>query len=268
MLDENLGTLQFDDRHVTRNFLMKESLKVLFTVAVALLAGCDSMPLTHGEAPATNASLYQRSIADSAIANQDKVRPLMAIPATDTVQVVAWVSASSQLCGTGDTQCQFTISGSGMFVSLDNEVQKKCVTWGLSGDPLRERLEQLLGLPPNQPVQYQKTKFVVLAAPAGHLQRPCVGMGDDVDGHPTCSVKVKASPAISPLDFVGGQMASSYISTTSGAPGYPFTRLGYTYDWSPASSDHYGASEFILVPGTVATVKSQASTDAYCAASK
>jgi hypothetical protein len=240
------------------------SAKAAIASLFVLLAGCESMSMHTGSAGTDSASLYQRAIVDAAVASQDKVRPLLPIPVTDTVRVAAWVGASSNYCPDGKTDCQFTVGGSGIWVSLDGEVQKKCVGWGLSGDPLRERLEQLLGLPPNQPVQYQKTKFVVFEIPNGHLQRPCVGLGDDMNGQPACSIRVKSSPAISSIDFVGGQMASSYIATTSGAPGYPYTRLGYTYDWSPASTDHYGASEFILVPGTTATLKAQMNTDAYC----
>jgi hypothetical protein len=232
---------------------------------VSVLGGCCAVPVAHTDAPADSAGLYLRAIGDSAIASEAKVRPLLAIPQTDTVQVVAWVSASSQFCAGGGNQCQYTVGKNGTFVSLDGEVKNKCLAWELSGDALRKRLEQLLGLPPDQPVQYQKSSFVVLAIPSGHLQRPCAGLGDNVDGHPTCSIRLKSSPEISPLEFLGGQMAGSYISVTSGSPGYPFTRLGYTYDWSPVSADHYGASEFILVPGTVATVKAQMSTDEYCA---
>jgi len=235
---------------------------------IAFLGGCCAVPAAHTDAPADSAGLYRRAISDSAIASQEKVRPLLAIPPTDTMQVVAWVSASSQFCAGGGTECQYTVGSNGMFVSLDGEVKNKCLAWELSGDALRKRLEQLLGLPPDQPVQYQKSSFVVLTIPSGHLQRPCAGLGDSVDGRPTCSLRVKSSPEVSPLEFLGGQMAGSYIAVTSGSPGYPFTRLGYTYDWSPASADHYGASEFILVPGTVATVKGQMSTDAYCTHAK
>ena len=243
--------------------------KVLISTLIALLTGCETMHSATVEngAATDGASLYQRAIADAAIASQDKIRPLQPIPATSTMRVVAWVGASANYCANGQAECEFTVGGSGIWVSLDGEVQKKCAGWKLAGDPLRERLEQLLGLPPNQPAQYQKTKFVVLEIPAGHLQRPCVGLGDDVNGQPTCTVRVKPAQGISSLDFVGGQMASSYISTKSGSPGYPFTRLGYTYDWNPASSDHYGASEFILTPGTQAALKAQMPTDAYCSTS-
>ena len=69
-------------------------------------------------------------------------------------------------------------------------------------------------------------------------------------------------------NFVGQQMAAAYIADSPTGPGYPYTRLGYTYDWHPeaAARGHYGASEFVVDVGTTATVLAQYSTDAYCAA--
>ena len=35
----------------------------------------------------------------------------------------------------------------------------------------------------------------------------------------------------------------------------PWTRLGYTYDWSKEAKDKYGLSEFIAFKGTTAIVE-------------
>jgi len=54
------------------------------------------------------------------------------------------------------------------------------------------------------------------------------------------------------LYFVTRQMWTSYradfSSTTGSGPdyGYPFTGMGWTYDWSRRSRDHVGVSEFIV----------------------
>ena len=51
-------------------------------------------------------------------------------------------------------------------------------------------------------------------------------------------------------------------------PGYPYTRLGYTYDWGVAANvPHYGASEFLVMPNSTATARAIIDTDAYCKAS-
>lgn len=41
---------------------------------------------------------------------------------------------------------------------------------------------------------------------------------------------------------------------------YPFTGLGYTWDCSPASTDHFGVSEFVLKEGKTIYVRRMLST--------
>jgi len=45
-----------------------------------------------------------------------------------------------------------------------------------------------------------------------------------------------------------------YNPAVSGGP-YPWTGLGYTYDWNPAAADVLGGSEFIVVKGSAITIK-------------
>ncbi len=63
-------------------------------------------------------------------------------------------------------------------------------------------------------------------------------------------------------------MADVFVSNSPDGPGYPFTRLGYTYDSHPDAPQwkHYGASEFVVKPNTVAQVRQQTTTDDYCKA--
>ncbi|WP_243368292.1 hypothetical protein [Fundidesulfovibrio soli] len=46
-----------------------------------------------------------------------------------------------------------------------------------------------------------------------------------------------------------------YNPAVSGGP-YPWTGLGYTYDWNPAAADPVGGSEFIVVKGSAITIQS------------
>lgn len=246
------------------NLRVLTSLILPVAMLLSALSACSILPGSL-HAPADPAALYEQSISDAAVASPAKVRPLLPIPATDTVQIVSWVSASNDLCAGADLPCKYTVNNGGMFVTLAGEVQGKCHAWGLSGDALRIRLEQLLGLPPNQAEKYLKSRFVVLETARENLQRPCLGL-DVHAGSVQCAMTIPNTPSkeISPLAFVGEQMARDYVTGTSGAPGYPFTRLGYTYDWNPDSVNHYGASELILAQGAVAVVQAQMTTDAYC----
>jgi hypothetical protein len=47
--------------------------------------------------------------------------------------------------------------------------------------------------------------------------------------------------------------------------GYPFTGMGWTYDWSAASRDHYGVSEFVIKGAAVIKVVNQKTPAEFCA---
>ena len=85
---------------------------------------------------------------------------------------------------------------------------------------------------------------------------------------PVCAVVLVALTACSTLRaFVGQQMAESSVVERPGYPGYPFPRVGYTYDSAPtARADHYGASEFVVLPTSTVEVLAVASIDDYCRA--
>ena len=59
-------------------------------------------------------------------------------------------------------------------------------------------------------------------------------------------------------------LAEQVLQRYQTAPqGYPWTRLGYTYDWNPASP-RYGASEYVVRKGSKVTVTEKQPTAAYC----
>ena len=56
---------------------------------------------------------------------------------------------------------------------------------------------------------------------------------------------------------------TSLISDSYGEDGYPWTRLGYTYDWGSIESE-VGASEFVISEGAEVEIKSVNETANYC----
>jgi hypothetical protein len=51
--------------------------------------------------------------------------------------------------------------------------------------------------------------------------------------------------------------AFDFKNTTAGqCMGFPWTRLGYTYDWTPGAADHVGVTEFIVAKGAAAILES------------
>ena len=236
---------------------------LLWTITLAL-SGCAS--LSPSGNPGSN--LYEAAIADAAVASPRKVSPLMPLPAGDRVRVVSWVTDNRTPCQPPETGCATTTPPDRIWVTLAGEVQARCRAWGLRGDALRQRLEQLLGLPLDPPPQFRKARFVTMEVPRERLDRPCLGIDETNPQSPVCTVGIQATRAPDVRDYVLRQMADSFVVGGTGGPGYPFTRLGYTYDWNPvnAQPNHYGASEFLVQANTSATVISQQTTDAYCAA--
>jgi len=238
--------------------------RILVLAAAALLAACGSVPRGETAVQADAPALYARALADSAVATPDKARPLARIPDQPQVQVVSWVVGGRTPCQAPG--CGFHVGERRMWVTLAGEVQDICRRWGLQGDALRERMEQLLGLPPNTPPQWRKTHMLTLQVPRDALERPCLGEAVDERGAPRCTPRSAKTTQPELLRFVLNQMADVWVDGDPQGPGYPFTRLGYTYDWHPkaAQSGNYGASEFVLKAGTAVLLEAEATTDRFC----
>ncbi|HYX14766.1 MAG TPA: hypothetical protein VE944_10435, partial [Nostoc sp.] len=99
------------------------------------------------------------------------------------------------------------------------------------------RLQQYLGLILNR--NSNKTHFVEMWVKAEDLSRPCV---DPEINDSSCNVlRIPITASYSILQE---------IYTTSYAVGsqehYPWTGLGYTYDWGNPKKPRQGASEFLI----------------------
>lgn len=238
------------------------SLRIWLVFCMALLvSACASVPTPVLDSQAA----YAAALADSAVASPAKVLPLRALPAGDSVTVVSWVTDQRLPCAKNALPCNMQVGADRLWVTLGGEVQALCQSWHLQGDALRSRIEQLLGLPTNSPAQYRKTQFVLLEIARERVERPCLGVKEDLTAQPVCTIDLQASTAPEMRNFVGQQMAAAYVMDNPKGPGYPYTRLGYTYDWATSAlPSHYGASEFVVAAGSVAKAVRMVATDDYC----
>jgi len=238
------------------------TLTPVYAVLLLALAACSTLP----NDPAEMNSAYRAAIGDAAVASPSKIVPLLALPSTETLSVVSLMStAKVPPCSQEALPCTVTLGDRPLWVTLSGEVQARCRSWDLRGDELRNRLEQLLGMPMDPPPQYRKTVFVEFRVARQNLERPCLGVDASEPVQPVCTLDAQPTTPATLRAFVGQQMAESYVVDRLAAPGYPFTRLGYTYDWAPtARVDHYGASEFIATPTSTVEVVSVVSADDYC----
>ncbi len=121
---------------------------------------------------------------------------------------------------------------------------------------LRLRLAQRLGLPPD--ADYDR--FVELWVRPRDLVRPCP---DPEVTDRECELRPPKPQTHVPVSDAHQDWFRELKATSYGPDGYPFTGLGYTYDWHPAT-DEVGPSEFVLRPGESGIVRATYSTAAYC----
>lgn len=149
----------------------------------------------------------------------------------------------------------------------------------LSGDALRVRIAQRLGMPPNAP----DDGFVQVWVDPNTIFRPCP---DPEIQDRECMVEISMVPPFQrqanqpPWACSGVQTNASFVDVqpshlqwmctnwtgsydnSNPLENYPWTALGWTYDWGQA--DHFGPSEFVSLDQTEVVFESGTPTDTYC----
>lgn len=199
---------------------------------------------------------YASGILHTAFPHEhDVAKSLVTIPVdTKSVVVVTWARANKfkldQRTATSD-----------IWVTIAPSIKAFCRTIQDRRN-LALRLEQRLGLPPLN----GKGEFVeiVVADPDKNLFRPCP---DSDIHHNGCTVGFGSKgypPEVEKLTPRQIWFLSQYYQSYALArpEQYPWTALGYTYDWG--SEDHVGESEFVIPRGSGVKVQSIARTEDYC----
>jgi hypothetical protein len=242
-------------------------------LAAALLCACApaARPPAHPGASApddTHAARYARAIADAAVYSPARVLPLRpAVPdAQGRVHVVTLTDwnypAGAQALGRD------------IWVTVVPEVRDSCATFP-DGERVM-RLRQLLGLRPADAVE----RFVEMRVPVSGMFRPAVDPSvttrwpcpEEEATAGQCGLRFPAGVEPRHVAWMANQMLASWQVPAAGADaapagrlGYPWTRLGYTYNWA-SGAPPYGASEYLVRAGTVITVERAWGVDAYCGA--
>jgi hypothetical protein len=137
-----------------------------------------------------------------------------------------------------------------------------------ASDPLLA-VQQTLGLPPSKNEDDIKaTRAFVMLVRKTDIFRPCVSSTDIATT--SCETdapdfRVNAQADTEERRMVMTQLWRSHKRGFSD-PGYPFTGMGWTYNWNPSSGDHIGVSEYVVRPGAnVESVQAMTPAD-FCAA--
>ena len=204
--------------------------------------------------------LYNATVADSAVYRHENLRrlhPLKFDPQTFTTTVVTLTNYAYP----AGVQ---TLSRA-VWVTAVPEVREKCSKF--SDQDLALRLRQLVGLQPDAKFQY----FVTMTVRASDIFRPATDPTTTTEWpcsdstQATCGEVFPNWVTSDHVSWIANQMLTSYLISAdhNGAYSYPWTRLGYTYDWKPGA-DRYGASEYVIRPGSVVNVMDKKAFTTYC----
>lgn len=227
-------------------------------------------PVPQAAAPSVGV-LYAQAVASAAVYAPEHVLPLFpAVP--DSAGNVRVATLTTWNYASGEQELQREV-----WVSVVPEVRDSCRSWEEEGAALTMRLRQLIGLRPADSVSH----FVEMTVPAAALFRPTVDPAVTTtwpcpEGPSNaCGLRFPAGVDSAHITWMANQMLSAWqvpdgypADTASGGGrgtlGYPWTRLGYTYNWHPGSP-RYGASEYLVRRGSRIRVDATHPIAAYCA---
>lgn len=205
-------------------------------------------------------TLYKEAVVDAKTVRPDKIsqKLIPIIPEntdlirdeTGEVLVLVWTDYS----GYDNYLNKKMAMGKEAWVTLVPELENFCQPLGLDYPETVLRLEQVLGLPPNN----NKTRFVEAWVAPEQLFRSCP---DSEINDSECDLDYPVS-AFNSVNIEYQKWFEHLKSISYLDNGYPWTRLGYTYDWG-SSKSHIGLSEFVIKQGAEVIVKNVLATQEY-----
>ena len=191
---------------------------------------------------------YRKSIKDAAVIQPNEVKAVAPITA-ESAQFVTWTAyPDSYKPGT-----DLTLAWGETWVTQNGVVQKECKAFSKEAEAQNTGIQQLLGLPPKAG---EKRFFAVLEVQTKDMFRPCANPSLTAT---ECTASFGDNVSDAHKAWYAGQSAVAYQLPQ----GYPWTRLGYTYDWNP-ETDEEGVFEFVIKKGATVKVVSIAPTAEYC----
>ena len=227
---------------------------IILALAAGIGIGATAVAVSHSisvTAPSkseTVQALYQRAIDDAVVAEDDEILPLVEI--TRDSDLVIWNE-------TKDKVLMMTFHNNpddfpeGKKVSIQGDY-----VWTFSGkeflarypgygkvDDWNLRMHQLVGLPADSGMTHVTAMWV---SPQDLLRPAYV---TDITRQMRNSFSDESPESPDYIAWFNANAVYSYCENT-----YPWTRLGYTYDWAD-NGEEYGLSEFLLIVGSEATVE-------------
>ncbi|SNW63018.1 Hypothetical protein ORPV_1114 [Orpheovirus IHUMI-LCC2] len=176
---------------------------------------------------------YLVALQNAKVLTHNSIRDLSSVPYKESIIVKSLTSWDGYVNFLGKN----IITNRDIWVTLEDQLRDKCIQF-CNVDDFDMRIKQLLGLHPNSSNQY----IVDIEVKRNNLFRPCLSSNIDVN---ICNINYDDDDYdIYHRRWIESLESISYIPYS----GYPWTRLGYTYDW--VGEDNFGLSEFVIKPGS------------------
>lgn len=246
--------------------MKKQNRLIALTAAVSLITGlilgAGAVSLINGTDKSSSGSqnlqtLYASAIKDAAFAEPEEILPLVSLTRDDPL--VTWDEDGERvlLCTWHNDPESYP---SGETVTLDQDA-----VWTFTPDELAQRykaesghvsdwdlrLKQLIGLPPDS----EYSAFTTFWADPADICRPAC-QTDPANGEMQTALDRNSVPESYAAWFNENILYSYFYDA------YPWTRLGYTYDWADNGSE-YGLSEFLVRQGAKVEVVDTRTTEAF-----
>ncbi|MEG0229112.1 MAG: hypothetical protein RR640_00735 [Oscillospiraceae bacterium] len=198
--------------------------------------------------------LYKKSVEDAMIADADEIKPLVTL--TKESNMVTWNEKADKILliswhkypdryKQGETT---TLSHGEVWTFTDKEIAKwyQANKNGVSDWNLR--FKQLIGLPPDS----KYTHFTALWANPADVYRPAY-ITDIATANMATTLIEKENTEYK--NWFNDNILFSYYEDA-----YPWTRLGYTYDWADNGTE-YGLSEFLIAKDAAVSIEFTKTTE-------
>lgn len=176
------------------------------------------------------------------------------------VLMVAWTRRARPPYSACPIGRSCTLTDGDVWLTAFPQVRDVCRSLGLPPEELDLRLRQLLGLRPAG----NHDAFVQMWVDPQDFFRPCA---DPEVTDRECTLPAVDDSPNGRCPWDDSWMCATWTRSFPASPrdGYPWTGLGYTYDWG--GPDPVGQSEFVAPRGTTVVIESITATAEYCAAS-
>lgn len=143
-----------------------------------------------------------------------------------------------------------------IWVTTVPELTEKCKTLNITDQNRDQRLKQLLGMP----LSTSKHFFVQFWVRPQDLFRPCP---DAEITDKQCELCFPKNVSEAHKKWINNQRIASYYNCELDQ-NYPWSQLGYTYDWYQGNPTHVGLSEFVIGANKNVVVEGFYPTRDYC----